>query len=343
MSEAGQGEAPPRGAHTPTPLRGRRSAAGGRGGSVVTAPRKISLPRLLGTLIAAGLLVFWLLQNWAEVVESLQNVGWAGLLAAFGLTLLSRLSTVGRWHTLLRSADVPIRPRQSLELTFAGLFAANFLPTTVGGDLVRFAGGVKLGFDGAIVAASLVADRLVGMAGMATALPLGLYQLLTTPLPLPGTAALPAATAVSVALPPLLRRPADWAWTQFLKVWHSLLLALQLWFSRPRGLLVAYLFTWGNMLAVFLAVWVLFQRMGESIPLWLVAGCWAISYFPTLLPVSINGMGVQELTLTFFFVNYGGVSLPSALAMAALMRLLPALASLPGVFFVSGLLSANKK
>jgi len=300
-------------------------------------PGKNLLPRLLGTLIAAGLLVFWLLQNWAEVVESLQKVGWAGLLAAFGLTLMSRLSTVGRWHTLLRSADVPIRTRQSLELTFAGLFAANFLPTTVGGDLVRFAGGVRLGFDGAIVAASLVADRLVGMAGMATALPLGLYQLLRTPLPLP------VATAVSVTLPPLLRRPADWAWTRFLKVWHSLLLALQLWLSRPRGLLMAYLFTWGNMLAVFLAVWVLFQRMGESIPLWLVAGCWAMSYFPTLLPVSINGMGVQELTLTFFFVNYGGVSLPSALAMAALMRLLPALASLPGAFFVPGLLTANKK
>ena len=84
-------------------------------------------------------------------------------------------------------------------------------------------------------------------------------------------------------------------------------------------------------------------RIGEPIPFWLVGGCWAMSYFPTLLPVSINGMGVQELTLTFFFVNYGGVSLPAALTMAALMRLIPALASVPGAWFVPGLLTAEKK
>ncbi len=300
------------------------------------ANRKNSLLRLLGTLLAAGLLGFWLLENWADVVESFQKVGWQGLLAAFGLTLLSRLSTVGRWHMLLRSADVPILPRQSISLTFAGLFAANFLPTTVGGDLVRFAGGVKLGLDGTVVAASLVADRLVGMAGMATVLPLGLYRLLSSN-------PLAVAPLAGLVLPAALQRPVHWARTRFLKVWDSLLHALRLWVRRPRGLLLAYLFTWGHMLAVFVSVWVLFQRMGESIPLWLVAGCWAMSYFPTLLPVSINGLGVQELTLTFFFVNYGGVALPAALTMAALMRLLPALASLPGALFVPDLLTAPRR
>ena len=144
--------------------------------------RKNLILRLAGSLIAAGLLIFWLAQNWSEVSSAFQKVGWDGFALALGLTLLSRFSTVGRWHTLLRSADVPIRPRQSIQLTFAGLFAANFLPTTVGGDLVRFAGGVKWGFDAAVVAASLVADRLVGMAGMATALPLGVFQVLRTPL-----------------------------------------------------------------------------------------------------------------------------------------------------------------
>jgi uncharacterized membrane protein YbhN (UPF0104 family) len=259
---------------------------------------------------------------------------------ALGLTLASRFSTVGRWHTLLRSADVPIRPRQSIQLTFAGLFAANFLPTTVGGDLVRFAGGVKWGFDAAVVAASLVADRLVGMAGMATALPLGLLQVLRTPLP---AATRSANFVAAVALPPALRKAVDWGWKQVGKLWTSLLHALRLWLARPKSLLLAYLFTWGHMLCVFLSVAILFNRMGEAIPFWLVAGCWALSYFPTLLPVSINGLGVQELTLTFFFVQYGGVALPSALAMAALMRLLPALASLPGAFFVPGLLANGGK
>jgi glycosyltransferase 2 family protein len=305
--------------------------------------RRNTLLRVGGSLIAAGLLIYWLAQNWNEVAASFARVGWLGFLAALGLTLTSRFCTVGRWHTLLRSADVPIAPRRSIELTFAGLFSANFLPTTVGGDLVRFAGGVKLGYDTAVMAASLVADRLVGMAGMATALPLGLYQLARTPLPVGSgwLTGLLASGVVDTGKTSPVRRAADWALTQAGKLWGSLVHALRLWLTRPKSLLVAYLFTWGHMLCVFLSVSVLFARMGEAMPFWLVAGCWALSYFPTLLPISINGLGVQELTLTFFFVNYGGASLPAALAMAALMRILPALASLPGAFFVPGLLTAK--
>lgn len=293
--------------------------------------------RLGGSLLAAGLLIAWLTQNWGEVTAALQQVGWQGFLLALGLMLLSRFCTVGRWHTLLRSADVPITPRQSIQLTFAGLFAANFLPTTVGGDLVRFAGAVQLGFDGAVSAASLVADRLVGMAGMATVLPLGLWQVLRQPLP----AAAPRVGWLAVA-PAAWQRAAKWAAKQAGKLWLSITHALRLWVTRPKSLLLAYLFTWGHMLSVFLAVSLLFARMGVAVPLWLVAGCWALSYFPTLLPVSINGLGVQELTLTFFFVQYGAAPLPAALAMAALMRLLPALVSLPGVFFVPGLLAGRR-
>lgn len=302
-----------------------------------TSKRKNLILRLLGTLLAAGLLVIWLIQNGAEVVDSFSKVGWDGFLLALLLTLISRFCTVGRWHSLLRSADMQVTPRQSIQLTFAGLFAANFLPTTVGGDLVRFAGAVKLGLDATVVAASLVADRLVGMAGMATVLPLSLYQIARTPLPLP--AATRWIGLIGAAAPSAWQRGSAWVKTKLGQLWTSLLGALRLWFSRPRGLLLSYLFTWGHMLAVFTSVFMLFQRMGEPIPFWLVGVCWVMSYFPTLLPVSINGLGVQELTLTFFYINYGGVSLPAALTMASLIRVLQTLASLPGVWFVPGLLT----
>jgi len=61
---------------------------------------------------------------------------------------------------------------ETLRLTFAGLFANNFLPSTVGGDVVRLAGAMQARYDSAISAASLVIDRLVGMAGMTLFLPL---------------------------------------------------------------------------------------------------------------------------------------------------------------------------
>src|SRR5512142_2669690 len=124
---------------------------------MVPKGRKISWLRIAGTLLAVSLLVYLIVeQGWQALLDSLAQVSWPYFAAAFLLVLLSRLATVGRWHVLLRSAEVPISLRQSLRLVFAGLFAANFLPTTIGGDLFRFAGGVRLRLDAGVVAASLV-------------------------------------------------------------------------------------------------------------------------------------------------------------------------------------------
>ena len=181
--------------------------------------KKIPWVRILGTVAALGLLVYLVIsQGWQALLDSLAEVSWPGFLLALGLILLSRFSTVGRWHVLLRSADVPIRLRQSLELVFAGLFSANFLPTTVGGDLVRLAGAVRWGYDGAVVAASLVMDRLVGMAGMATVLPFGLASFLSQPLPLPKST-LAAGAALAAAVP---GRVVTWVKEKLGKLWESL-------------------------------------------------------------------------------------------------------------------------
>ncbi len=301
--------------------------------------RKISWLRIAGTLLAVALLAYLIVeQGWQALLDSLAQVSWPYFLAAFLLVLLSRLATVGRWHVLLRSADVPISLRQSLRLVFAGLFAANFLPTTIGGDLVRFAGGVRLRLDAVVMAASLVMDRLVGMAGMATVLPLGLVRFFSLPL-----AAWPSANPLSqIALPLSLGRAVQWGRRKLAQLGQSLLQAARLWLSRPAQLFQAYLFTWGHMLTTFLTVWLIFQALGSPLPLWLVAGLWSMGYFITLLPISINGLGVQEVALTYLFTNYGGVSLHSVLAMALLMRALPILASLPGALFVPALLQSER-
>ena len=97
---------------------------------------------------------------------------WRFLLAT-ALVFISRFFVVGRWHVLLRSAEMDIPFSRSVALTFTGLFAANFLPTTIGGDVVRFAGAVEMGYSSTLILASLVADRLIGMAGMAMVLPSG--------------------------------------------------------------------------------------------------------------------------------------------------------------------------
>jgi uncharacterized membrane protein YbhN (UPF0104 family) len=84
------------------------------------------------------------------------------------------------------------------------------------------------------------------------------------------------------------------------------------------------------------------RDLGEPLPFWQIPGIWSFIYFVTLLPISINGYGVQELALTFFFSQVAEVSESSALAVAVLVRTIQMLASLPGAAFLPSIMTGDR-
>ncbi len=299
--------------------------------------RRFPIIRTAGTLATLGLLVFLVSrQGWGEFWEALRSIPLPIFLTACVLMAISRLTVCGRWYVLLRSAGAAITPKQAVRLVFAGLFASNFLPTTVGGDVARLAGAVRLGLDAGISAASLVMDRLVGMAGMATALPLGLAVVIPAGIALPK--ALPEASLAAPVGGLAGRLKAGMA-----GLLRSIGQAFRLWAKRPRALFTALLWTYGHMLSLFLTVWILFRGMGSNVPLWQIAGLWSLVYFITLLPVSINGLGVQEVAVAYLYSTYSGVPLQAGLTAAVVIRMLYLLASLPGALFLPGLIEKGSR
>lgn len=288
---------------------------------------RLSLVRLFGTIIALGLIIWLISRQWNEIIVAVVQIGWQRFIIALSLMLASRAMISLRWHNLLRSADVDIPVKESIRLTFVGLFASNFLPTTIGGDVVRLAGAIQMGFDGAIATASLVVDRLVGMFGMALVLPPGLQKLFAS------GAGFGAPINGSVLLG-YTRRLYDKTINVISRVWA----AIRLWLQKPKGLLNSLFFTCMHQLFLFLCIYFLLNSMEDSISLWLVAGLWSLVYFVTLLPVSINGLGVQELSTAFAFSELGGVSEHNSLTLALLVRTLFMLASLPGAFYIRDIL-----
>jgi len=117
---------------------------------------------------------------------------------------------------------------------------------------------------------------------------------------------------------------------------------LRLWIKNPRSLLISLAWSWVHMLCLFGILWILLNSLGESISFWLIAGLYALVYFFTLIPISINGYGLQEVSMTFVFYQLGGVSLAGSLTTAILFRTLIIIGSLPGAFFVPGLVSPAK-
>ncbi len=291
--------------------------------------------RLAGTLLAIGLLILLLAeQGWGEILAALRQIEAWRLALALALMIVSRLAVAARWHVLLRSAGQPVSLRQTLRITFAGLFASNFLPTTVGGDLVRLAGALQLRLDAAVAAASLIADRLVGMAGMAVMIPFSFP-------------ALAGGASVALAGPPLAAASfSDWArqaWRKGLDLLRRLYQALAVWLRQPRALLAALGFSGLHMLCLFSFIRLLLGGMGQQMSFWTIGGLYSLVYFITLIPISINGYGLQELSMTMIFSNLGKAPVSAGLTAALLFRTLMMLVSLPGVFFVPDILAAARR
>ena len=290
--------------------------------------------RWLGTILAFVLLVYLVRQQgFDEIRSAFKEISITQTFLALILIFISRFAVVCRWHVLLRSID-KVNFSQTLRITFAGLFATNFLPTTVGGDVVRLAGAVQMKINGPFAAASLIVDRLVGMLGMVCALPFG---------------AIPLVNWFESSNSGLVftNLVASFAWLErirdrILLVIKKMVEAIKIWLKHPKSLLFSYLFTILHMTCLFLAITILLDDLGERLPFFLIAGLWSFVYFVTLIPVSINGYGVQELSIAFIFSEVGGISLQSGITISILLRLMMIIGSLPGSLFLPGIFAGEE-
>lgn len=282
-----------------------------------------TVARALGSLLALALLVFLIQEEGdGELFSALRRVSSGYFLAAVVALFISRLFAALRWHVLLKSAGVEISFFRSIMLTFTGNFSSNFLPTTIGGDVVRLGGAMQLGYDRAICIASLVADRLIGLAGMSLALPFGLVPVFS----------LGNGVSQSLAIPALIQKGVDFAKRTFE--------SFSIWLKKPLALSGSLLATFGNMAFIYLTVYLLLLGIDHQVSYWLVAGLYTLTYFVTLFPISINGLGVQELSMAFLLTQLGGLSSSESATVALLTRALFIISSLPGAFYLPSVLAA---
>jgi uncharacterized membrane protein YbhN (UPF0104 family) len=180
---------------------------------------------------------------------------------------------------------------------------------------------MQLGYDRAVCVASLVADRLIGLVGMSIALPLGLIPVFS----------MSNGATQSITVSALIQKGVDFA----KRTGES----FSIWLKKPLALSGSMLATFGNMIFIYLAVYLLLLGIDHQVSYWLVAGLYTLTYFVTLVPVSINGLGVQELSMTFLLTQLGGVSPSESATIALLTRAIFIITSLPGAFFLPSILA----
>jgi uncharacterized membrane protein YbhN (UPF0104 family) len=97
------------------------------------------------------------------------------------------------------------------------------------------------------------------------------------------------------------------------------------------------------MLCMFSANYVLIHALGGEIEFWRVIGLYSFAYFIGLAPVSINGYGWQELTVSALLATLGGLDVSVSATVPLINRILLMLASLPGALTLPAILAKMDK
>lgn len=277
-----------------------------------------------GTLIST-LLFIWLIsrQKWDLVFDRASGIAPWALLLAFLCYLLSYSFNTLRWCILLWAHDVRISFWQAFRLTWAGNFASNFLPSTIGGDGFRMLAVHPYTASKAISIGSVALDRIINMSAMACLLPMPLVIFGDSLLQLIGLAAL---------LPPGLQK-------LFEKYFPKIVGAIRAWASKPWAFVFAFLAAWPSNLFPMTATYLLAHQLGMTVSFWQVMSVQTVSYFLSVLPISVNGYGLREVAFTALYTLLGA-SLEQASTLALVTRLLTVLSTVPGALWLSSAVTA---
>jgi uncharacterized membrane protein YbhN (UPF0104 family) len=253
------------------------------------------------------------------------------------ITAVSVLLSALRWQRVLVALELPARLRSLLGHYLAGLFVGNFLPSTIGGDVLRVTRLSAENGDPPPTFASVVLERLSGwivlpvitLATLALDPPL-LHKGTATRLALilsVGTLVLLVAVVFATGHPRLLGRHADNpGWLRFVGAVHLGIDRLRRHPAAAAGVLAAgFLYQ----VTVVLAAWAAAKALGLGIELTVLFAFFPAVAIAQVLPITFSGLGVREGALVLFLRPFG-VAQAQAIALGLLFYAMNLVVSLFG-------------
>jgi uncharacterized membrane protein YbhN (UPF0104 family) len=278
--------------------------------------------------------------------------GW--LATAFGLYVAMLLISAWRWGLLLRAQQIRVPFRHLASSFFVATFFNNFLPSNIGGDVVRVADTASAAGSKTLATTIVLIDRGIGLlalvliaaVGASSASGFGPDNAGVAPEMLWAGFGL----ATAVATPALLMPQAFMRLLQPLRILHPEWVDERLGrmadaLSRFREAPVALAWCFAGAIAVQAALVAFYAAIASSMQLPIgfmeLAVIIPISFIVQMLPVSMNGFGVREATFGFYFTRLG-LPLESALLVSFVGAAVILIVSLAGGLAYLGRLRAAR-
>lgn len=293
-----------------------------------TTRRRILLP-LLKLLLSAGLIAVLFSRIdagklWATGRTA--SPGW--LLTALAIYLVMILASAWRWGLLLKAQSIAHEFRTLMASFLVATFFNNFLPSNIGGDVIRVTDTAVAAGSKTLAATVVLIDRGIGLLGLVLVAAIGATTGPRLVNAGPGVgapmlwaafsvAAFFAAAAVFVprVLPRLLRplrlvHP-EWVDERLARL-HGALHRFSKAPAALAGCFAGAVFVQATLVAFYLAI-----AYSMRIPVGVAELAFIVptSFLIQMVPVSVNGFGVREATFGFYFLRLG-LPLESALLMS---------------------------
>lgn len=116
----------------------------------------------------SGLLLWWLFSkiDTQKTVQVLKNADPLFIVLTIIVFFINNCLLVWRWLVFIGALDLKVKPSEAVRYYLIGLFGNLFLPSAVGGDIIKAVGLCKNSDQKPRVVASILLDRLSGFAGL---------------------------------------------------------------------------------------------------------------------------------------------------------------------------------
>jgi glycosyltransferase 2 family protein len=300
---------------------------------------------MLALKIIVSVALLWVLFSRVDVGSlwaTARRASIAWLAAALALYGVNVLTSVWRWHLLLHAQHVDVPPRRLLGSFLVALFFSNFLPSNIGGDVIRIGDTAKAARSKTLAAMVVLVDRGMGLMALVLVAAVGATaagRVHPTAIPVwpmwlwaaflagaaVGTPAVLAPAGFGRLLQPLTVFHPEWVGGRI----EQLTAALAKFRNNPGALLACFsgaVFVQGTMVFFYFAV---AYALHLDLTLTDLAVIVPISFVVQMLPVSVSGFGVREATFSFYFTRIGH-PIASAVLMSLVAQVLIILVSLLG-------------
>jgi uncharacterized protein (TIRG00374 family) len=299
-------------------------------------------PVIMALKIVVTVLLFsWVLSqvDLESLISSLSNTQLLYFALAIASHAIAFLIFSVRWWYLYKTGDNSSKYRDTFKSYYLGLFFNNFLPTGIGGDVVRILRLRKLGYNTHILISSSLMDRILGLTSI---LMMGMVALSITPTFAisTNTKLFISATAVLAPLGLMFLFSEHMSrLTEFVsqKLHKGKLTEFSLnvistlheyRHKRPRVLIALIL----SIIAQYFII-ISYVLVGVSLSIDLSIAIYfiiiPIVFLATSLPISVGGLGVREGVIVSLFTLFN-VPTQSAIALSFLYFAIILLISLPG-------------